>query len=277
MANSSVLKIAANPTGRDFVVGDIHGAYDLVLEAMAAVRFDQQKDRLFAVGDLIDRGADSHRCAKFLAQPYVYAVRGNHEDMLISLYEGEPPDESMLPVICRFNGLNWWLGVSEEKRQEILAAIRRLPLAIEIETHRGSVGLVHADVPGGMNWQTFCAKIEAGDADVIKTCLWGRDRIRGFNQDGVQGIDRVFVGHTPQWDGLSKWGNLYAIDTGAIFGQQGSHPAGHLTMASIVAKTEILVGEPQKPPAQLFEIKTGGGDFAAPFGAYARSITRHLR
>ena len=86
-----VLKFKRYELGRDFVVGDIHGAYDLVLQAMNEARFNPNTDRLFAVGDLIDRGLGSRRCLKFLAQPYVYAVRGNHEDMLLDLYaEGYP-------------------------------------------------------------------------------------------------------------------------------------------------------------------------------------------
>lgn len=70
----------ANCLGRDFVLGDIHGAYDMVLQGMRQVRFDKKVDRIFSVGDLIDRGAGSHRALEFLAQPYVYAVRGNHDD-----------------------------------------------------------------------------------------------------------------------------------------------------------------------------------------------------
>ncbi|EOV9087845.1 metallophosphoesterase [Pseudomonas aeruginosa] len=65
---------------------------------MREAQFSPTHDRLFVVGDLIDRGPGSHRCARFLAQPYVHAVRGNHEDMLLQLYpeDSPPPPDSLL-------------------------------------------------------------------------------------------------------------------------------------------------------------------------------------
>ena len=47
----------------------------------------------------------------------------------------------------------------------------------------------------------------------------------------MPGIGRVFVGHTPQWGGLRRYGNVYAIDTGAVFGWLGMD--GHLTCVNI--------------------------------------------
>ena len=70
------VRIAPNTLGRDFVIGDVHGAFDLVWHAMRAAGFDRVFDRLFGVGDLVDRGAGSGRAGAFLAQPYVYSVMG---------------------------------------------------------------------------------------------------------------------------------------------------------------------------------------------------------
>lgn len=263
--HKAVQKFSLNEDGRDFVVGDIHGSYDLVIDAMRQAKFNPSKDRLFAVGDLIDRGPGSPRCAKFLAQPYVHAVRGNHEDMLLELYEDGVPDEAVLPVVCRYNGLNWWLAVAENTRQEILGAIRKLPLAIEVETRRGTVGLVHADVPSGMDWSKFLALIESGDKQAIQTCLWGRTRIEHGDESGVPGVGRVFVGHTPQWNGLSRFGNVYAIDTGAVFGQLGSNADGHLTMARMVMQTMALAA-PRQPTDGLIELRDDGVEPKIPFG-----------
>lgn len=38
-------KLARNERGRDFVVGDIHGAFDLVLRAIDKARFDPARDK----------------------------------------------------------------------------------------------------------------------------------------------------------------------------------------------------------------------------------------
>lgn len=262
-----VKRFTLNAVGRDFVVGDIHGAFDLVLEAMDRAGFDRQRDRLFSVGDLIDRGPGSRRCARFLAQPYVHAVRGNHEDMLLDLYANGEPDPEVLAVAARFNGFGWWLDTTNVQRREILAAIGELPLAIEIETTRGTVGLIHADVPAGMEWNEFLDRLESGEPDVTHTCLWGRDRLRGRDTAGVAGVGRVFAGHTPQWSGAVRLGNFYGIDSGAVFGALGMKD-GFLSMANVVAKTAVITAP--REAVGLIDLRADDGDGAAfSFGAYA--------
>lgn len=51
--------LTINERGRDFVVGDIHGHAALLDCLLDRVRFDPASDRLFALGDLIDRGPQS--------------------------------------------------------------------------------------------------------------------------------------------------------------------------------------------------------------------------
>lgn len=253
------------------VVGDIHGAYDLVLEALHQCNFNPAVDRLFAVGDLIDRGEGSHRCAKFLAQPYVHAVRGNHEDMLIDLFAEGEPHPSVVEFMALRNGFGWWLSASDEDRRDILDAIRKLPLAIEIETARGTVGLIHADVPRGLSWQEFLFLLDNGDDKTIETCLWGRSRISRNEQDGVAGVGRMFVGHTPQWEGVNRYGNVYAIDTGAVYGQQGHHEGGHLTMAGITAQTSLLLTD-RCMSSCLVNLLDDQAETLTPFGQYATGL-----
>lgn len=269
LAAPRVLRLAQNTKGRDFIVGDIHGAFTTLLAAMKAANFDGSRDRILSVGDLIDRGVDSWRCAKFLGRHYVKAVKGNHEDMLIELYKDGEPDEAILLWAARQNGFGWWLAVPKEQRMEIVQALRELPTVIELETSRGLVGLVHADVPAGMAWPEFIREIEAENDEVIQTALWGRDRISSGNCDGVEGVGRVFVGHTPQWDGLQKYGNIYNVDTGAIFKEIGRKEAGRLTFASATCQTTNLT----TPKAMcLFDVREDPPDFVAPgehpFGNY---------
>ena len=55
----------ANHRGRDFVVGDIHGRFDRLQSALRHVNFDGRFDRLFALGDLIDRGPRSYEALQW--------------------------------------------------------------------------------------------------------------------------------------------------------------------------------------------------------------------
>lgn len=270
--SSNVVQLPLNIHGRDFGCGDIHGAYDLVIQGMRLAHFDPKVDRLFAVGDLIDRGPGSHRTARFLSQPYVHAVRGNHEDMLMQLYSDpkvDPPIE-VVEWAAKRNGLNWWLQTPPDARRDILISIRRLPLAIQIETTRGTVGLVHADVPEGMAWQTFLEQLDEGNERVIETALWGRTRLNTKDDSGVKGVGRLFVGHTPQWEGLQKLGNVYALDTGAVFAQLNHQdkPGARLTFANLAMKTTDLTNVRAHHGEQV-DVRDGIVD-DSPFGNYTR-------
>ena len=226
-----ITKLPRNELGRDFVVGDIHGSFDLCIEAMRSSRFDVRVDRLISVGDLIDRGPHSHRATKFLSCPFVHAVRGNHEDMVLEIYqEGRPHDAVIEMMACR-NGFDWWLDAPERLRAEMVTAFRALPLAIEVDTADGPVGIVHADVAAGLSWPQFKDRLERGDERVAHDALWGRDRVGVGDETGVAGVHRVYVGHTPLEE-RRRFGNVFAIDTGAVFGLLGKG-GGHLTFVEV--------------------------------------------
>lgn len=275
-----VLRMPANTKGKDYVASDIHGAYKTLFEALAQVGYDPSCDRLFLDGDLIDRGEDSARCVEVLELGGVFANLGNHEDMLIDLYADGEPDEAVLRYVSRHNGFGWWMDASPETRQAVLTAVRKLPLVIEIETARGTVGLVHGDIPAGMDWPTFVSEIEAGNPDVEQIALWGRARIAGIdltgravnggnsNHDGVAGIGRVFVGHTPQWDGMQRFGNVYCVDSGAIFGETGRKLEGRLTLAELACKTQVLIAPKARVLIDIREDMPGEEAGSAPFGNY---------
>lgn len=238
--HSRVKRLPINMLGRDFIVGDIHGSYDAVLTAMRRVSFVPQHDRLFCVGDLVDRGEQSARVLKFLQLPYIFSVRGNHEENLLQLYTDGEPDAGILSYMVRANGLGWWLKTSSDLKQAILQQFRTLPNVIEIETARGMVGIVHGDIPKGMKWPEFVAKIEAGDHGVISVSLEGRRRIDDNDQSGVEGIDRIFVGHSIQRNGAARYGNVFAVDTGAVINEISDKEGFALTLANIACGTMVL-------------------------------------
>lgn len=70
-----------NHAGRDFVVGDLHGCSPWLRILLDRVRFTPSRDRLFMVGDLIDRGPDVN-AMDWLDEPGVFVAMGNHEHAL---------------------------------------------------------------------------------------------------------------------------------------------------------------------------------------------------
>lgn len=210
-------RLPANERGRDFIVGDIHGCFDLVEQALAAVAFDREADRLISVGDLVDRGPDSDQALDWLARPWFHAVMGNHELLTMNHALGLRQDGELHLM----NGGAWFVPLDADVKREYAEAFARLPLAIEVPTPEGPVGVVHADVPAGMAWQELVAELERGDMADAFCLTWSRARIaaamRGQALPNVPGILRVYVGHTPQKDPLGV-GNVSFIDTGACFG-----------------------------------------------------------
>ena len=255
-----------NQAGRDFVIGDVHGAFDEVWKAMQLAGFDRTRDRLFSVGDLVDRGVGSHRAGRFLAQPYVHAVRGNHEADLIDLHlDNDDPDET-LEVLARmnFNGMGWVAKLTAEERCGLLKRFAALPYAMEVPTTRGTVGVLHGEVPRGMDWEDFVAGLEDGDAEVLESCLRGRKRLKLGDTRGVPGIGRIFAGHTPQFGGATRLGNIFAIDSGAVFAELSDRPGAALTMANMAFQTSVLAS-----PREVGNVRLHDQATDAPFGAYA--------
>jgi serine/threonine protein phosphatase 1 len=225
--NGIVQRYERNVCGRDFVVGDIHGCFDQLRAVLEAAGFLPECDRLFSVGDLIDRGPQSTETLQWLARPWFHAILGNHEDMALQ----SPYDREFLMNWVMLNGGDWWLDVEAGARAEYLAAFRRLPLAMEIETARGRVGIVHADIQEGTGWPAFLAALEAGDAAARQTALWSRRRADAWVNTPVEGIDRVVCGHTITPDRMiHRLANVWFIDTGAFLtGTSG----GHLTLLGL--------------------------------------------
>lgn len=211
----SVLRLEKNITGKDYVVGDVHGCFSLLALALRHIGFDTEKDRLFSVGDLVDRGAESEKAIEWIEQPWFYAVQGNHEQMAIHYAFSEDWIDS---AIYMSNGGAWFVGLPKAEQADIAHAFASLPLAIEVA---GEWGIVHAE-PAGQSWQSMCDTLEHGESFsremLINQITWGRDRIKNGNPANFQGIGRVYVGHTPVRAPITL-GNVIYVDTGAVFGR----------------------------------------------------------
>jgi bis(5'-nucleosyl)-tetraphosphatase (symmetrical) len=73
-----------------YVVGDIQGCYDPLARLLEKVRFDPSQDRLWAVGDLVNRGPKSLKTLRFLKSlgERFTSVLGNHDLHFLALASG---------------------------------------------------------------------------------------------------------------------------------------------------------------------------------------------
>lgn len=202
-----------NEKGRDYAVGDIHGCYTKLQEALNLIEFDKYTDRLFSVGDLVDRGPESEEFWDYLRQPWFHSVRGNHEELVIqSLKDG---DRSNASAIHAMNGGMWLYGLPEVEQQCYACVMEELPLAMEIETKNGLIGIIHAECPMG-DWNLFKSMYNSNKDMFDSIAMWARTKISKKDASNVVGLHKLYVGHTPNNEVVSL-GNVEYIDTGACF------------------------------------------------------------
>ena len=217
-----IKKLKNNTVGKDYFVGDIHGCYEQLMEALEKIKFNPDVDRLISVGDLVDRGSDSVKCLNLLKELWFHAVSGNHEDMMIKSFRREWPSDNYMR-----NGGKWFFHLPYEQQEElVLLADTKMPLVIEVETDIGTIGVIHANAPD--DWQKYHQLNDDEDFfddALVEDTIWGRRRIYGNQSGRVKGIDYVVVGHTPV-NYVIALDNIVYIDTGAVYD-------GSLTILSV--------------------------------------------
>ncbi len=101
-----------------YVVGDVQGCFTTLTRLLRRIDFDARNDRLWLVGDMVNRGPDSLevlRWAKGMGGT-VTAVLGNHDLHLIALAEGlrEPRRRDTLDAVLEAPDLDalleWLVG-----------------------------------------------------------------------------------------------------------------------------------------------------------------------
>lgn len=169
-----------------YVIGDIQGCFDAMLELLAVVGFDPGADQVWVTGDLVNRGEDSLAVLRWCMQHdhAVTAVLGNHDLHLLAVAEGFVPPH-------RKDTLEMILGAPD--RDALLTWLRHRPLL-----HRQDHWLmVHAGLPPdwradeaarhareleatlrGPHWRDFLARMYGNEPRRWSPLLTGQERLR---------------------------------------------------------------------------------------------------
>lgn len=226
--------LSVNEQGNDFFIGDIHGAFDELSEHLNHIHFNPKTDRLICVGDLLDRGQDSFQALDWLQRPYVFSVRGNHEEMYLQWQNLKKNERKAYEMDFYFpNGGEWVQQHTEEEHRLLAQCIQELPYMLIVPNRLGkNIGVVHAGLPDGAAWPEFSNTpiTQSSSRDM----LWSTDRLFShlgqsskhiFDEGIIPGLDAVVCGHIkvaePIWAG-----NFLYLET------QGWKDTGHFSSFS---------------------------------------------
>ena len=171
-----------------YAIGDIQGCHQSFLRLLEACAFNPTYDRLWLVGDLVNRGPHSLatlRYVKSLGDAAV-TVLGNHDLYLLMVAEGvekrRGKDDTLDDIL------------NAPDCDELLHWLRQQPLC-HVE---GEHCLVHAGLLP--QWSVVQAKalslevetlLQGNDYRQTLACMWGSEPNRW--SDGLQGADRMRV------------------------------------------------------------------------------------
>jgi serine/threonine protein phosphatase 1 len=212
-------RLPAVPAGtRYYVIGDIHGRIDLYRAMIDAIEQDDSKGepadtRVVLLGDLVDRGPESLKCLQLLAEPWFFAVLGNHEEMFLAAFEKPEALRHFLKHGGRETVLSYGLSKKQYAALSLEEIFERLPALVpesereyiagfETMIRAGDYVFVHAGID---------PDVPLGDQK-RSDLLWIRERF--LNHEGP--LEKVVVhGHTI-FDRVMDCGNRIGIDTGAF-------------------------------------------------------------
>lgn len=169
-----------------FAVGDVQGCYDDLRRLVDKLRFDADRDELWFVGDLVNRGPHSLETLRFVRAlgDSATVVLGNHDLHLLAASEDPARiDASMRTIIEAADAgdlLNWLRGRPlalyrpEMNTLMVHAGVYRtwdplqtVKLAREVE-----------QVLGGNDYAAFLAEMYGGEPSSWSPDLRGADRLR---------------------------------------------------------------------------------------------------
>ena len=120
----------------DYIVGDVQGCITSLKNLLAKIHFSYDSDRLFFLGDVVNRGENNLETMKFILshQNNFDMVLGNHDIHLIACHF----DSKKIKKSDNFDDI-----LDSNLRNKIIEYLLNRPLAIELG---GSI-LVHAGIP----------------------------------------------------------------------------------------------------------------------------------
>lgn len=217
-------QLPENKKGRDFVLGDLHGCYSILKQLLVDAGFNSEVDRLFLVGDLIDRGPESEKCLQLLMETWCHAVQGNHEQMFCDAVDNNLTWMTINDYWSQDNGGGWTREWFERHAPELKfwsGMIKEMPYVIQV-TGVKPFWVVHAEL-----WSPSCdinelnvrAIVENSDTRQIKIMQWSRMLAKQKTIGRKTTLPGpIYCGHTPTPTPANERFGHWNLDAGAGVG-----------------------------------------------------------
>lgn len=208
---------------KTIAIGDVHGCADEFEELLEALELEPE-DRVIQLGDLINRGPESHRCIELARQYRVESILGNHELRLLTARDQKSGDRLKdydLPTIRQLTAEDW----------TYLQAMPKFIFDAALDTV-----LVHGGFLPNQPWQSQDVDLVTSIQVIDKN---GKPGKRSDAPDAAPWADSwhgkpfVVYGHTPRPNVLERPGSI-GIDTGCVYG-------GRLTACILEDKSLVQV------------------------------------
>jgi len=125
------------------------------------------------------------RGVQLLEQPWFYAVRGNHEEMLFA----EPGSE--LAKIHHGAGGEWFFDCDSVEKNHLQVLIDgHCPIAFTIASEFGDIGVSHASAP--QNWRLIQGASES-DTRLLQDCIWSTKQFQQVKQGQLSQVENIKV------------------------------------------------------------------------------------
>lgn len=182
-----------------YAISDLHGNYELWTKVKEWLK---PSDKLFCLGDNIDRGNDGIKIVQDMRnRENTTVLLGNHEDMLIDYLPGSIKYNEIFALWYRNGGQPTFDAIkkmSKEEQLDLLEFFRNCPKRIEfVNDNKQTIILCHAGFTPG---QEEAAQFLFRRGKAGEYLLWNRDHF----SDIFTSIDEhynkniyVVFGHTP--------------------------------------------------------------------------------
>ena len=188
-----------------YVFSDVHGHLAPLDRALSRIS-PTEDDRIFCLGDMIDRGPDPIGVLRLVrALPGAVALLGNHEDLMLDCLRDE--NDPLAAMNWAINGgavtSKGLSGLAPDELEDLLSWVRSCPRSAHARVGERLYLLAHAgvslDAPVPPAWDEEAAEAYLA-AQVDEDLTWIREEFWGAPAGlaGERGDGPVIVaGHTP--------------------------------------------------------------------------------